>query len=306
MSNFSTVDMLCFTGIKFFFRDVDRNELATYSGNTLTEWYVWGNDIVGKIKGSTKYYFFKDHLGSVRAVVDNNFNLVSAVDGACPRVLLAGDMWGDKMQGRIYNGDSTKFGFTGKEEDDENLYDYFGARHYDSRIANWTSVDPLMDKHFDFGPYVYVLRNPLRFVDPDGKQIDILITKFIEKALPIIANRIGSKTGKEMAGGGEEAKGFGQHEMDVDNDGILDDQDEIDDRDDNQRILDDLSLQRMNEIEIYDRLKPIEKRNRRSMEELSKVLQKQIEEENEQEKLIRNNDKIWKTPLEELIKELIY
>ena len=78
---------------EYYSRGVDGNELATYSGNTLTEWYVWGSDIVGKIKGSAKYYFFKDHLGSVRAIADNNFNLVSAVDF---------DMWGDKMQGRIY------------------------------------------------------------------------------------------------------------------------------------------------------------------------------------------------------------
>ncbi|MBK6876754.1 MAG: hypothetical protein IPG99_09980 [Ignavibacteria bacterium] len=65
-----------------YVRGVDGKELATYSGNTLTEWYVWASDMVGKIKGNAKYFFFKDHLGSVRAVVDNNFNLISAVDGA--------------------------------------------------------------------------------------------------------------------------------------------------------------------------------------------------------------------------------
>ncbi len=122
-----------------YVRGVDGKELATYFGNTLTEWYVWGSDITGKIKGNTKYYFFKDHLGSVRAVVDNNFNLVSATDY---------DAWGNKMQGRIYNGDSTKFGFTGKEKDEESNCDYFGARYYHGRVANWISVDPLLEKHY--------------------------------------------------------------------------------------------------------------------------------------------------------------
>ena len=120
MRNFPTNDLLCFIGTKYFVLGIDGKELAIYSGNTLTEWYVWASDMVGKIKGRAKYYFFKDHLGSVRAIIDNNYNLISAVDY---------DMWGDKVQGRIYNGDSTKFGFTGKEEDEESYYDYFGARY---------------------------------------------------------------------------------------------------------------------------------------------------------------------------------
>ena len=120
MRNFPTNDLLCFIGTKYFVLGIDGKELAIYSGNTLTEWYVWASDMVGKIKGRAKYYFFKDHLGSVRAIIHNNYNLISAVDY---------DMWGDKVQGRIYNGDSTKFGFTGKEEDEESYYDYFGARY---------------------------------------------------------------------------------------------------------------------------------------------------------------------------------
>jgi len=142
-----------------YVRGVDGKELATYTSNNLTEWYVWASDMVGKIKGSAKYYFFKDHLGSVRAVVDNNFNLVSAVDY---------DMWGDKMQGRIYNGDSSKFGFTGKEEDDESYYDYFGARYYDAKVGRWGQVDPLQDKEPSKTPYHYTSDNPINKIDPYG------------------------------------------------------------------------------------------------------------------------------------------
>ena len=142
-----------------YVRGVDGKVLATYSGNTLTEWYVWGTDMVGKIRANTKYYFFKDHLGSVRGVIDNNFNLVSAMDY---------DMWGDKMQGRIYNGDSTKFAFTGKEEDEESYYDYIGARFYDSRIGRWGQVEPFLDKYPGISPYVYSLDNPLNISDPSG------------------------------------------------------------------------------------------------------------------------------------------
>jgi RHS repeat-associated protein len=167
-----------------YVRGVDGKELATYTNNSLDEWYVWGTDMVGKMKGSTKYYFFKDHLGSIRAVVDNNFNLISATDY---------DAWGDKMQGRIYNGDSTKFGFTGKEQDDENLYDYFGARYYDSRIGRWGQVEPLLDKYLQVSPYSYSFDNPLRFLDPNGKDaIPIFYLKYrIEssgKSIPYIGH----------------------------------------------------------------------------------------------------------------------
>jgi len=65
-----------------------------------------------------------------------------------------------------------RYDFTGKERDDQTTYDYFGARYYDSRIANWASIDPLFEKHFDYSPYNYVLRSPLVLIDPDGKQVN--------------------------------------------------------------------------------------------------------------------------------------
>lgn len=74
------------------------------------------------------------------------------------------------MDYRSFNTDQGKYKFTSKERDAESNYDYFGARYYDSRIANWGSVDPLLEKHKDWTPYNYVLRNPTRLIDPDGKQ----------------------------------------------------------------------------------------------------------------------------------------
>jgi len=67
----------------------------------------------------------------------------------------------------------------GKERDkesglgDNDGYDYFGARYYNSRIANWTSIDPLFEKHYSYSPYNYVLRIPLILVDPDGLQVSL-------------------------------------------------------------------------------------------------------------------------------------
>ena len=69
------------------------------------------------------------------------------------------------------NNTSNKF--IGKERDTETGYDYFGARYYDSRVSVWLSPDPLFEKHLQWCPYNYVLRNPFVLIDPDGRQIDV-------------------------------------------------------------------------------------------------------------------------------------
>ena len=62
--------------------------------------------------------------------------------------------------------------FTGKERDAETGYSYFGARYYDSDLSGlFLSVDPMADKYTDISPYVYCAWNPLRLVDPDGRDI---------------------------------------------------------------------------------------------------------------------------------------
>ncbi|NDV97347.1 RHS repeat-associated core domain-containing protein [Dysgonomonas sp. 521] len=48
-----------------------------------------------------------------------------------------------------------------------NLYDY-SARYMDSQIGRFTSVDPLAEKYYSISPYVYVMNNPLKYIDPTG------------------------------------------------------------------------------------------------------------------------------------------
>ncbi|MDC3986510.1 RHS repeat domain-containing protein, partial [Polyangium jinanense] len=62
-----------------------------------------------------------------------------------------------------------RYRYTGKERDEETGLYYHGARYYAPWLGRWTSADPagLVD-----GPnlYAYGRNNPLRFVDPDGRQ----------------------------------------------------------------------------------------------------------------------------------------
>ena len=60
--------------------------------------------------------------------------------------------------------------FTGKEKDEETGYGYFGARYMDHELMTmWLSVDPMADEYPSISPYAYCAWNPVKLVDPDGR-----------------------------------------------------------------------------------------------------------------------------------------
>jgi RHS repeat-associated protein len=68
-----------------------------------------------------------------------------------------------------------RFGFNGKENDDEAYGDDnqvdFGARVYDGRVSRFLSVDPLAKEYPSTSSYAPFSNNPIFFIDPDGKEI---------------------------------------------------------------------------------------------------------------------------------------
>lgn len=71
---------------------------------------------------------------------------------------------------------SYRFGFNGKEKDDEvkgvsgSSLD-FGARMYDPRIGRFLSPDPRSKDYVPMTPYHFSLDNPILFVDKDGNVV---------------------------------------------------------------------------------------------------------------------------------------
>ncbi len=76
------------------------------------------------------------------------------------------------MPGRNFNSGDYRYGFNGKEKDDEvkgagNQYDY-GFRIYDPRLGRFLSVDPLTKSFPFYSPYHFAGNSPILHIDLDG------------------------------------------------------------------------------------------------------------------------------------------
>ncbi len=107
------------------------------------------------------HYYLKDHQGNNRVVIDQA-GTVEQVNHYYPFGGLMGESTGGGVQPYKYNG---------KELDRMHGLDWFdyGARHYDAALGRWWTPDPLAEKYYPISPYAYCGNNPVRFIDPDGK-----------------------------------------------------------------------------------------------------------------------------------------
>jgi len=155
-------------------RDHLGRELVVYNNGQIEALNLHGAGLAGcaKPNGSSleKFYYVKDHLGSIRQTLDDNGDVKYAVN-----------YWpyGDIIQ--EYSDEDSRYKFTERERDTETNYNYSSARYYSSVLGVWGSVDPLAGKYPGWSPYNYTLDNPLRFSDPNGKWPEEIHNKLIRK-----------------------------------------------------------------------------------------------------------------------------
>jgi RHS repeat-associated protein len=117
-------------------------------------------------------YITTDTLGSARLVTNGTGEVVARHD-----YLPFGDeiygLGGRTSAQGFAQPDTTRKRFTGYEHDSETGLDFAQARYYGNGLGRFTSVDPIMESAKSATPqtwnrFVYVVNNPLKFVDPTG------------------------------------------------------------------------------------------------------------------------------------------
>ncbi|MEO7174752.1 MAG: RHS repeat-associated core domain-containing protein [Saprospiraceae bacterium] len=131
-------------------------------------------------------YEITNHLGNVLATVSDRHIGRAAAPGAVNHfladILTQTDYYpfGMGMPGRTFSGEKYRYGFNGKENDNEihgtgNQQDY-GMRLYDNRLGRFLSVDPLGKSYPWYSPYQFAGNTPIIAVDIDGREVEIKIS----------------------------------------------------------------------------------------------------------------------------------
>lgn len=186
----------------YYLLNIDGSQISTYEHTVdiaearfmLLDRSIFGNERLGKNLDTinlynpqplpsygllgNRQYELTNHLGNVLAVVNDQVlsldsDLNDEVDGYHATVIMVADYspFGVELDGRSSDSQHYRFGFNGKEKDDEikgsgNSYD-FGERMYDPRIGRFFNLDP--DSRSFESPYAFGANNPIAYVDIDGE-----------------------------------------------------------------------------------------------------------------------------------------
>jgi RHS repeat-associated protein len=146
-------------------------------------------------------YYHLDTLGSVRVVTDAHGQVVARHD-----FLPFGEEWSSAGGGPGTNPVDQRL-FTGQERDAELDLGYFGARYYRANLGRFTTVDPALDidkaiaEPQRWNRYAYVTNNPLKYVDPDGRELKwatSLSTSDRERLVKILVDVVRREEGRAL------------------------------------------------------------------------------------------------------------
>ena len=108
------------------------------------------------------YYYHPNHLSSSMYVTDMQQSVVQSFLYAPYGEIIS--EYNTHAMGEAF----PKYSFNAKELDEETGMYYYEARYY--APPTFTSRDPLFEKYFWMSPYAYCANNPVKYVDPSGRE----------------------------------------------------------------------------------------------------------------------------------------
>jgi RHS repeat-associated protein len=155
----------------FLYDGTSNHVLAEYdSSGTQNKYYTWGpNGLLAITVNGSTYYMVHNARGDIVALTDSNGNTV---------VTYSYDTWGNLVS----DTDNSGIGLASlnpyryaeyRYDDNVGLY-YLMARWYDSTVGRFLS----QDSERIIPNYVYAESNPVSFIDPSGKEIDFIESRF--------------------------------------------------------------------------------------------------------------------------------
>ncbi|MBI3773082.1 MAG: RHS repeat-associated core domain-containing protein [Gammaproteobacteria bacterium] len=132
------------------------------SNNSVTARHVYGDHepLAEEIGGASQYLLPGGSTGNITHALSSSAAVINEYryDAFGSRTLVSGNT-------------TTRHGYTGEEYDANTGLLYLRARYYDPQLGRFISVDPFLGRMAEPATqnrYVYVMNNPLSFVDPRG------------------------------------------------------------------------------------------------------------------------------------------
>jgi RHS repeat-associated protein len=169
---------------------IDRNQIAlVFDGaGVQTHRYLYGTAVDQVLADETAIstnWLLGDNLGTIRDVVDSNGTLVDHINY---------DSFG-KVQSQSNPGYDLRYGYTGREQDNETGLDYYRARYYDAANGRFISEDPLGFGAGDTNVSRYVKNSPTNWVDPSGKEPEQRLSTDVDTYIDFL-NKTKNKMGR--------------------------------------------------------------------------------------------------------------
>lgn len=151
----------------FYIRDASGNVMSTYTNTSISslialqEQYLYGSSRLGVLENGSRSYEFTDHLGNVRAVVDEFKEVKAAYEYYAFGMSLA----------KIDNG--YRYGFNGQEKETALANSITSAEYwiYDGRLGRRWNID--IKPIIGVSEYATFVNNPIFYVDILGDSVGI-------------------------------------------------------------------------------------------------------------------------------------